>query len=96
MDRKVGGPAAALLFLAGLSALVLWFLVFSLQVALGEEPFPTKAGLEAIGLVHLTNDEWGGRDHAVQDGDGHWVWLPNAVWVGGHLGWADKTLQGGH
>jgi hypothetical protein len=35
MGRKIGGPAAALLFLTGLSAVVLWFLVFALSHALG-------------------------------------------------------------
>jgi hypothetical protein len=34
MDRKVGGALAGALFLTGLAAVVLWFVLFALQGAL--------------------------------------------------------------
>ncbi len=98
MDRKVGGALVASLFLAGLSALVMWFLVFSLHVALGAplDGFQGKFDPTLAGLVLCTDGMWRGRERSVQAGDGSWIATADAIWVGGHLGWADKTLQGGH
>ena len=97
MDRKIGGAPVASLVLAGLSALVLWFLVFSLHVALGAplDGFQGKFDPTLAGLVLCTDGMWRGREYSVQAGDGSWIATADAIWAGGRLGWADKTLQGG-